>query len=69
MMMMMMIMMMMNFDASSEKFDASQDGLSEAIPCKISFIAINYRKDLCMFNSFYLTIQFKKLEAAVCVFL
>ena len=59
----------LKFDASSEKFDASQHGLLEAISCKINFIAIGYRKDLSMFNSFHLTIQFKKLEAAVCVFL
>ena len=61
------------FNASSKKFDASQHGLSEAIfyfiPYKINFIAIGYKKDLCMFNSYYLTIQFKKLGAAVCVFL
>ena len=63
----------LKFDASIEKFDASQRRLSEAIfyfiPYKINFIAIGYRKDLCMFNSYHLTIQFKKLVAAVCVFL
>ena len=51
------------FDASSEKFDASQHGLSKAI----NFIAIGYRKDLCMFNSYHLTIQLEKLVAAVYV--
>ena len=63
------MMMMMKLDASSEEFNASQHGLSEAISCKINSIAISYRKDPCMFKSFYLTIQFKKLEAALCVFL
>ena len=61
----------LKFDASSEKFVASQHGQSEAIfyfvPYEINVIAIGYRKDLCMFNSYHLTIQFKKLVAAVCV--
>ena len=61
----------LKFDASSEKYDASQQGLSEAIfyflPYKLNFIAIGYRKELCMFNSYHLTKQFKKLESAVCV--
>ena len=58
------------YDASSDKFDASQHQLSEAIfyfnPYKLNFIAIGYRKDLCMFNSYHLRKQFKKLRAAVC---
>ena len=53
---------------------APQHGPSEAIfyfiPYKLNFIAIGYRKDLCMFNSYHLTQQLKKLGAAVvCVFL
>ena len=63
----------LNLDASSEKFDASWRGLSEVIfsfiPYKLNFIAIGYRKDLFMFNSYNLTKQFKKVGAAVCVFL
>ena len=50
---------------------ASQHGPSEAIfyfiPYKLNFIAIGYRKDLCMFNSYHLTQQLKKLGAA-CIF-
>ena len=63
----------LKFEASSEKFDASEDGISEAIfyfnPYKLIFIAIGYRKDLCMFNSYHLTKQFKNLVAVVCVLL
>ena len=62
----------LKFDASSEKFDASQHWVSEAIlyfnPYKLNFNTIGYRKDLCMFNSYHLTKQFKKLGAAMCVF-
>ena len=63
----------LKFDASSEKFGASQHWVSEAIlyfnPYKLNFNTIGYRKDLHMFNSYHLTKQSKKLGAAVCVFL
>ena len=63
----------LKFDASNKKFDASWHGLSEVIFSfilyKLNFIAIGYRKDLFMFNSYNLTKQFKKVGAAVCVFL
>ena len=46
----------------SLKFDASQHRLSEAIfyfkLYKLKFVAIGYRKDLCMLNSYHLTKQF-----------
>ena len=45
----------LEFEASSEKFDASQHRLSEAIfyfnPYKLNVTAIGYGKDPCMFNS------------------
>ena len=61
----------LKFDASSKKFDASWHGLSEVtfsfIPYKLNFIAIGYKKNLFMFNSYNLTKQFKKMGGS-CVF-
>ena len=37
------------------------------IACKLNFIAIGYRRNLCMFKNHHFTKYFLKLEAVVCV--